>query len=212
MNTTKIQNVYTSLTSQPLSNCQTVARAIFTAAVCIILPFTSLKSAGGDSNSMVASKTTEGASKLRDKSKAHAELVAGTKKVHIVFTQKPKTRILAAISAEGFTEKELQGLHIHESGNCEAPDYKSAGGHFNPTAKLHGSPSKMVHAGDLGNISADKSGIYSHKVTLHNVTLEGENAIVGKAVILHAKADDFTTQPSGNSGDRVGCAVIEMDK
>lgn len=104
------------------------------------------------------------------------------------------------------------GIHIHENGDCSAPDASSAGGHFNPTGQPHGSPqSTQRHVGDLGNLEAgaDSSAIVSLTDSL--ITLSGSNSIVGKAIVVHADADDLTTDPSGNSGLRVTCGVIQMD-
>lgn len=101
------------------------------------------------------------------------------------------------------------GIHIHETGDCSAPDFSSAGGHYNPGHSGHGSLSSAErHAGDLGNITANSKG--SAKVSLE-VTTVSLGAIVGKALVVHASADDFKTQPSGNSGDRIACGVIEAN-
>lgn len=103
------------------------------------------------------------------------------------------------------------GFHIHEKGDCSAPDASSAGGHFNPDNKKHGAPDAAEHhAGDLGNIEADASG--SAKVDMHvnGLTLgSGANSATGKAFIVHAAADDLQTQPTGNAGARLACGVIQ---
>jgi Cu-Zn family superoxide dismutase len=101
------------------------------------------------------------------------------------------------------------GFHIHEKGDCSAPDGSSAGGHFNPTGMQHGSPdAEPHHMGDLGNIVADSSGAahYDHVVSF--LSLSGANSIVGKAVVVHMNADDLTSQPAGNAGARIACGVI----
>ncbi|SDI17553.1 superoxide dismutase family protein [Propionivibrio dicarboxylicus] len=103
------------------------------------------------------------------------------------------------------------GFHIHEKGDCSAPDATSAGGHFNPGAKPHGHPEHGDHhAGDMPMLVADASGAASLKVRLPGVSVGGEAAssILGRGVIVHAVADDFKTQPTGNSGARVACGVI----
>ncbi len=103
------------------------------------------------------------------------------------------------------------GFHVHETGDCSAADYTSAGGHFNPTGAPHGAPSDAAHhAGDLGNIAIadDGSGTLSISSTLLTVA-PGPNSVVGKAVIVHEKADDLKTQPTGDAGGRIGCGVIE---
>ena len=106
------------------------------------------------------------------------------------------------------------GFHIHEKGDCSAPDAKSAGGHFNPSNHKHGAPDAAEHhEGDLGNITADKDGKATATMTIKGVTLkEGDTSIVGKGFIIHAKKDDMKTQPTGNAGDRVGCGVITLDE
>lgn len=105
------------------------------------------------------------------------------------------------------------GFHIHEFGDCSAPDGKSAGGHFAPNGNPHGSPQDNVnkrHAGDLGNITADKNGRASIGVLNAELTInKGPKAVIGKSVIVHAGSDDLSSQPSGDAGARVGCGVIE---
>lgn len=104
------------------------------------------------------------------------------------------------------------GWHIHEKGDCSAPDAMSAGGHFNPDSMPHSGPhSEQRHAGDMGNLEADSTGM-AHLEYLDTVMrLQGPNSVIGRAVIIHAGEDDLTTQPTGNSGARVACGVIEAD-
>lgn len=102
------------------------------------------------------------------------------------------------------------GFHIHEKGDCSAPDASSAGGHFNPTSMPHGGPdSAKHHVGDLGNINADASGKAHLDRVFSFLQLTGTNSIVGHALIVHAGKDDLTSQPSGNAAARVACGVIE---
>jgi Cu-Zn family superoxide dismutase len=104
------------------------------------------------------------------------------------------------------------GLHIHEKGDCSAADASSAGAHFNPTHQHHDGPvGPDRHVGDFGNIEADKSG-KGHLVWKGKLDLSGENSIIGKSVVVHEKEDDLKTDPSGNSGARFGCGVIEAAK
>ena len=105
------------------------------------------------------------------------------------------------------------GFHIHEKGDCSAPDFSSAGGHFNPTGKPHGdhsSPEK--HIGDMGNIIANAKGKVSVTLEISSATIGGPNGLLSKAVIVHEKADDLKTQPTGDSGGRIACGVIEALK
>lgn len=101
------------------------------------------------------------------------------------------------------------GFHVHEKGDCSAPDGASAGGHFNPTAKQHGAPGAAEHhVGDFGNVEAYANGDVTLNVQLDGVSLNGPNSIIGKAVILHGGEDDLKTQPTGNAGARLACGVI----
>jgi Cu-Zn family superoxide dismutase len=105
------------------------------------------------------------------------------------------------------------GFHIHEKGDCSAPDAASAGGHFNPSNHKHGGPeSAEHHEGDLGNLTAGADGKATKTFTMKGITLdEGATSIVGKGFIIHEKADDLKTQPTGNAGGRVACGVITLD-
>ena len=106
------------------------------------------------------------------------------------------------------------GFHIHEKGDCSAPDGTSAGGHFNPTGAHHGSPAMADHhLGDLPMLTAGADGTAKFEARMSGMTLaDGPMSIVKRGVIIHAQADDFTTQPTGNSGGRVACGVIELKK
>ena len=103
------------------------------------------------------------------------------------------------------------GFHIHEKGDCSAPDFSSAGGHFNPAKLKHGSPTDPEHhVGDFGNLEANAQGEARFERVFNWLTFKGTNSIVNKAVIVHEKADDLTTQPTGNAGGRLACGVIQM--
>lgn len=105
------------------------------------------------------------------------------------------------------------GFHIHEFGDCSDPKAASAGGHFNPGHKQHGAPdSSDRHAGDLGNIEADASGKAHLEWTDSVMKLSGADSIIGHAVIVHEKADDLKTQPTGDAGGRLACGVIGIAK
>jgi superoxide dismutase, Cu-Zn family len=105
------------------------------------------------------------------------------------------------------------GFHIHEFGDCSSSDGNSAGGHFNPTHKPHGAPDASDrHAGDLGNIEADASGKAHLEWSDKVMKLSGADSIIGHAVIVHEKADDLKTQPTGNAGGRLACGVIGVAK
>jgi Cu-Zn family superoxide dismutase len=104
----------------------------------------------------------------------------------------------------------LHGIHIHEKGDCSAADAMSTGGHFNPQSKKHGSPAVPDrHAGDLGNLNANEYGKATLALMVDGISVgKGADGVVGRAVIVHAGADDLKTDPTGNSGGRVGCGVI----
>ena len=104
------------------------------------------------------------------------------------------------------------GMHIHETGKCDAPDYKSAGGHWNPGAKQHGLQNPDgTHGGDLENLVATNGQATRLERSLTGLKLAGEGGLMdadGAAFIIHAKPDDNKTDPSGNSGDRIICGVF----
>jgi Cu-Zn family superoxide dismutase len=103
------------------------------------------------------------------------------------------------------------GIHVHERGDCSAPDGTSAGEHFAPDGHPHGAPSagrEQHHLGDLGNVVADDSGAAMLSTDDDELELMGDRGVVGRAVIVHAGADDLQTQPDGNSGNPVACGVV----
>ena len=101
------------------------------------------------------------------------------------------------------------GFHIHEFGDCSAADGTSAGGHFNPTGDPHAGPKEMKrHEGDMGNLEADKDGAATLEYLDAKLSFDGPGSLLGRGIIVHAAADDFKTQPTGNAGGRLGCGVI----
>jgi Cu-Zn family superoxide dismutase len=120
-----------------------------------------------------------------------------------------KVKVVADL--DGLTPGAQHAIHVHETGDCSAPDAMSAGGHYNPEGKPHGLPvTEDRHAGDLGNLTADASGHAHFEITVDNISLSaGKNPVLGKAVIVHAKVDDGG-QPTGNAGARLGCGVIQV--
>lgn len=103
------------------------------------------------------------------------------------------------------------GFHVHEVGDCSAPDGTSTGGHFNPFNVKHGSPAAPEHhVGDLGNIDADEEGDAHFELTVDYMSLrDGMTLVLGRAVIVHAQEDDLDSRFVGNAGLRVACGVIE---
>ena len=137
-------------------------------------------------------------------SSASGSQVSGT----VTFTKSGNAvQVVAEVS--GLTPGK-HGFHVHEFGDCSAADASSAGGHFNPTKDPHaGHDADQRHMGDLGNIEADASGKGRLEFADKKIKIE---QIIGKAVIVHEKADDLKTQPTGDAGGRVACGVIGVAK
>jgi Cu-Zn family superoxide dismutase len=126
----------------------------------------------------------------------------------VTFTQEADgVRVVASFTGLPMGE---HGFHVHEKGDCSAPDAASAGGHFNPATKPHAAREAAErHVGDLGNLKSDPYGLARADFVDKQLSLSGANSILQKAVIVHANADDFKTQPTGNAGGRLACGVIE---
>lgn len=122
------------------------------------------------------------------------------------------TKIVGGVKVEGHIEglpAGAHGFHIHQFGDCSASNGKSAGGHFNPDGKKHGSPMAAVrHVGDLGNISADSTGSANFSFVDKIISLTGKRSILSKGVIIHEVADDLNSQPTGAAGSRLACGVV----
>lgn len=133
--------------------------------------------------------------------------VSGT----IALTQGEK-EVTMVVNLSGLTAGD-HAIHVHENGDCSSDDGKSAGGHWNPKAEDHGKwGDEMHHAGDIGNLVADADGKTTLTFSTDQWCLGCDDAsknLVGKSFIVHAKADDFKTQPTGDAGGRVACGVIK---
>jgi Cu-Zn family superoxide dismutase len=138
---------------------------------------------------------------------------ASSSNVHGVVTfTKVEGGVRVVADIEGLTPGE-HGFHVHEFGDCSAASAASAGGHFNPHGMPHADPATAHrHDGDLGNIVADDSGKAHYDVVNKLIALNGADSVVGRAVIVHEKADDLKSQPTGNAGARVACGVIGVVK
>ena len=126
----------------------------------------------------------------------------------IVLFSGGSTSVDVHVIASGLQPGSIHAFHVHENGTCASADFMTAGGHFNPTHKPHGPQDKPHHAGDMPSLLADPSGKIDTRFTLEGVTVGGTDGFVGHAVILHAVADDYDAQPTGNSGARIACGVI----
>ncbi len=125
----------------------------------------------------------------------------------VTFQQVPEG-IAVTADINGLTPGE-HGFHIHEFGHCACDDAVCAGQHFNPTNKPHGGrDDKERHIGDFGNLVADAQGNAQLSFVDTQLSLNGPNSIIGRSVIIHADKDDLVSQPSGNSGSRIGCGVV----
>ena len=130
-----------------------------------------------------------------------------------VFTQNG-AEITLTVEIQGASPG-LHAVHIHANGDCSAPDGTSAGGHWNPTGVAHGKWGEgEFHLGDIGNIAVGEDGMGSITLTTDfwEIGTGSDVDIVGRSIIVHAGADDFTSQPSGAAGARIGCGVIVLSE
>lgn len=160
------------------------------------------------------SKETGSEARMQSKEEmqaASAQLKSPKKNVsgEVTFNETDKgIRVVAEIT--GLKPRSVHGFHIHEKGKCEGPDFKSAGGHFNPHSDPHSGPGAgKKHAGDFGNVVADDQGKARKELLLSKHELKDLSMVMDKAVILHANPDDLVSQPSGNAGDRMACGLIK---
>jgi Cu-Zn family superoxide dismutase len=121
------------------------------------------------------------------------------------------SKVHLVILVQGLKPGQEHGLHIHEAGDCSSGDGMSAKGHFNPFGKPHGAQGTTErHAGDLPSLKANKAGRAKVDIELDTITLTpGPGNIIGRGLIVHADPDDYKTQPTGNSGARLACGVIQ---
>ncbi len=119
-------------------------------------------------------------------------------------------KVLVSVKVSGLKPNAQHGFHVHEKGDCSAPDGMSTGGHFNPDGHPHSHAKKMPrHAGDMENLVADAKGEAMATFELDTIRVDnGKYGIVDRAVIVHTNPDDYTTQPTGNAGGRIACGLI----
>jgi Cu-Zn family superoxide dismutase len=130
--------------------------------------------------------------------------IAGT----VRFTQQGDG-VMVEFRVSGLKPGQQHGFHVHEKGDCSAADGMSTGGHFNPHGKPHGPQDGERHAGDLPSLMADSYGVAEGHYRVTGISLgSGAADIIGKGLIVHAQPDDYKTQPTGNAGARLACALI----
>lgn len=138
----------------------------------------------------------------------------GTHIGDITFTQTPEG-VVVEVTLSGL-EPGVRGFHVHENKVCEPPDFMSAGGHFNPHGHPHGGPQNgegQRHAGDFGNIEADAEGVARFRFVDPLASMgDGEDTILGHALIVHQGTDDLVSQPTGNAGPRAACGIITLSE
>ncbi|PUE34265.1 superoxide dismutase family protein [Limnohabitans sp. Jir72] len=119
-------------------------------------------------------------------------------------------RVRISGEVRGLVPGKTHGFHIHEKGDCSSGDGMSTGGHFNPTGQAHGAHGQGAHhIGDLPSLVADAQGVARFTFETSTLTIgNGAPDVVGRGLIVHRDPDDFQTQPTGNSGPRIACAVI----
>jgi len=128
----------------------------------------------------------------------------------VTFVADDKKNVTLKIEVSGVSPGD-HAVHLHEKGDCSDPEGKNAGGHWNPAVQPHGKWGPTPHhLGDIGNlvVGADGKGTLTMSTDQWTVKSGEPNDVVGKALIVHASIDDFKTQPTGNAGGRIGCAVI----
>lgn len=146
------------------------------------------------------------------KAKATLNPTKGNNVQGVVTFEEVEGGTLVKAAVTGLTQGE-HGFHIHEKGDCSSGDGLSAGGHFNPEGHPHAGPdAEKRHMGDLGNLVADERGVANYERIDTHINLQGDMTIVGRSVIIHKDKDDFTSQPTGNAGDRLACGFIALEK
>ncbi|WP_454764719.1 superoxide dismutase family protein [Cupriavidus campinensis] len=167
---------------------------------------------GMGSSSPAASASASTGAGMAGVAKAAAALQpkSGTNTTGRVTFDQQSGGVMVVVAVTGLPPGTSHGFHVHEKGDCSAPDAMSAGGHFNPTGKPHGQMTMADHhAGDMNNLTADASGNARVQFLMPDVTVApGPNSVVGRAVVIHKDPDDYRTQPTGNSGGRIACGVV----
>jgi Cu-Zn family superoxide dismutase len=179
--------------------------------VPLVLLLIAAASALGACSPMRSPATATGASGPGGSTTAAAKLAptAGNQVTGSVTFTARGDRLVVSGQVSGLKPNAVHGLHIHEKGDCSSPDAMSAGDHFNPGSQPHGNPaSSRHHAGDLPSLEADGNGTARISFQSMTLSLAGTSDVVGRAIVVHRDPDDYSSQPSGNSGPRLACGVI----
>lgn len=180
----------------------------------LVLLFTLLMAGCNTRNSQTDQE--KGSSDLNEKATATAimEAASGSKVSGEAFFTEMDGKVQFELSVRNVTPG-VHAVHLHEKGDCSAEDASSAGGHWNPTMKQHGrrDAGNVYHQGDVGNmeVGADGNGTLSLLIEGWSIGGADSTNVLGKSVIVHDKADDFTSQPSGNAGSRISCGLIRRN-
>jgi superoxide dismutase, Cu-Zn family len=145
--------------------------------------------------------------------RANLQPTKGNTAMGVVTFRQGADRVFVSGEITGLKPNSEHGFHIHEKGDCSSGDGMSAGGHFNPTSQPHGDANGMPHhAGDLLALKSDANGVAKFSFESTSISVgTGVTNVVGRGLIVHRDADDFKTQPTGNSGPRIACAVIAQN-
>jgi len=190
-----------------------------------VIAFAACQSSGSDAADTVAKETTKEAQKKEKIKRPAIEVIkassiiearSGSKLVGKAIFREANGRVSIVASVANVSPGQ-HAMHIHAVGDCSGADGKTAGGHWNPDGHDHGKwgDKEHFHRGDIGNIEVDEEGKGRITLTTDLWCLgcdDEKKNIIGKSLIIHAKADDFASQPSGAAGARIGCGVIAMDK
>ena len=169
---------------------------------------TSNTAAPSSSETTPAAALSKGVQSIARLEATKGSQVTGT----VQFFPQPDGSVRVQGRVEGLAPNSEHGFHVHEKGDCSSGDGLSAGGHFNPAQQAHGkfNDSKAHHAGDLPSLDTDPQGVATIDFVSKELKLDRSgNGILGRSLIVHNDPDDYTTQPTGNSGARLACAVIE---
>lgn len=163
---------------------------------------------------VVRTITVEPGPNLPRRASAHVQPTKGSTARGVLWFAATDGGVRVTGEIGGLSPNGVHAIHLHECGDCSADDGMSAGGHYNPEGHPHAGPdAEMHHAGDLGNLHADASGVARMDLLCDDLSIAGpRNAVIGRSVIVHVNADDFTTQPTGNAGGRIGCGVVGVAK